>query len=160
MTLGNIPLARRNKVDAKILLGYIPSLNYCSESKKKSASFRLAARRLFHRALSAMLRLLRCLSYNGVHLYVNGGLKWFFPYLAVIISDWPEAYAMCATYESSNSLHPCHSCLVDHDMMNNVYLKKENIIIHNENTTKESLCQSIGKQISVHYMRNALWKRP
>ncbi|CAG8797546.1 6300_t:CDS:1, partial [Racocetra fulgida] len=26
MTLGNIPLNRRNKVDAKILLGYIPNL--------------------------------------------------------------------------------------------------------------------------------------
>ncbi|CAG8790126.1 17944_t:CDS:1, partial [Cetraspora pellucida] len=157
MTLGNIPLARRNKVDAKILLGYILSFNYCSEFKKKSASFRLAARRLFHHALSAMLRPLRCLSYNGVHLYVNGGLKWFFSYLVVIISDWPEACTMCATYESSNSLHLCHFCLVDHDTINNVHLKKENIIIRNENTTKESLRQSISKQISVHYIRNALW---
>ncbi|RIB21027.1 hypothetical protein C2G38_1963062 [Gigaspora rosea] len=68
MMLGNIPLARHNKVDAKILLSYIPT-----------------ARKLFYRALAAMLRPLRSLSYNGIHLYVNGSLKWFFPYLALII---------------------------------------------------------------------------
>ncbi|KAF0413270.1 zn-finger domain-containing protein [Gigaspora margarita] len=81
MMLGNIPLARCNKVDAKILLSYIPSLDYY----------------------------------------------------------WPEACVMCATYGSPKSLHPCHSCLVDRNTINNVNLKKENIIIHNENSTKNSL---------------------
>ncbi|CAG8817723.1 8582_t:CDS:2, partial [Gigaspora rosea] len=70
MMLGNIPLARHNKVDAKILLSYIPSLDYCSVSKK-TAPFRSAARKLFYRALAAMLRPLRSLSYNGIHLYVT-----------------------------------------------------------------------------------------
>ncbi|CAG8592262.1 26300_t:CDS:2 [Dentiscutata erythropus] len=72
MTLGNIPLTRRNKIDAKILFGYIPT----------------------------MLQLLRSLS------------------------------------------------------------NTENIIIRNKNTTKASLRQGNSKKISVHHIRNALWKRP
>ncbi|CAG8681185.1 17436_t:CDS:1, partial [Cetraspora pellucida] len=106
----------------------------------------------------AMLRSLRSLSHNGIHLYVNRNLKWFFLYLVLMISDWPKVYVMCATYRSPKSSHPCYSCLIDHDTMNNVNLKKKNIIIHNENITKNSLRQDVGKQISVHNMRNALWQ--
>ncbi|GES83120.1 hypothetical protein GLOIN_2v1783703 [Rhizophagus clarus] len=102
MTLGNIPLACRNKVDAKILLGYIPNLEYC---------------------------------------------------------NWPEACAMGAIYGSSNSSHPYHFCLVDRNTLNNVHIKKENIIIRNEHDTKNVLRQGNGKQISTYYIRNALWKR-
>ncbi|CAG8775018.1 8451_t:CDS:2, partial [Cetraspora pellucida] len=61
----------------------------------------------------AMLRPLRSLSYNSIYLYVNGNLKWFFPYLALIISDWPEACVMCAVYGSPKSSHSCHFCLID-----------------------------------------------
>src|SRR6266498_880071 len=120
MTLGNIPLARRNKVDAKILLGYIPSIKYHSTSEKQSEQYRSAARKLFHCALATILRPLRVLSNSGIHLYVNNGLKWFYPFLALIISDWPEACAMGAIYGSSNSLHPYHFCLVDRNAMNNI----------------------------------------
>jgi hypothetical protein len=160
MTLGNIPLARRNKIDAKILLGYIPSLEYHSTFEKKSAQFRSAARELFHHALATVLRPLRVLSHTGVHLYINNNLKWFYPFLALIISDWPEACAMGAVYGSSNSLHPCHFCLVDRNAMNDIHIKKEDIIIRNENDTKNALRQGNNKQISTYYIRNALWKRP
>jgi hypothetical protein len=77
MTLGNIPLARRNKTDAKILLGYIPSLEHHSLSEKQSPQFRSASRNLFHHALAEILRPLRILSNTGIHLYVNSDLKWF-----------------------------------------------------------------------------------
>jgi hypothetical protein len=160
MTLGNIPLDRRNKVDAKILLGYIPSLDHHSTSEKQSTKYRSAARELFHCALAAILRPLRILSDTGIHLYVNGSLKWFYPFLALIISDWPEACAMGAVYGSSNSLHPCHFCLVDRNEMNNVHIEKKDIVIRNESNTKDFLRQGKGKQISVYYVRNALWKRP
>ncbi|PKB94531.1 hypothetical protein RhiirA5_438560 [Rhizophagus irregularis] len=136
MTLGNIPLARRNNTDAKILLSYIPSIEYCSTSEKKSAQYHSATRELFHCALATILRPLRVLSYTGIYLYVNKIFKWFYPFLALIISDWPEAYAMGTIYGSSNALHPCHFCLVDRDSMNNIHIKKEDIIIHDENNTK------------------------
>ncbi|CAG8792058.1 32809_t:CDS:2, partial [Gigaspora margarita] len=160
MILGNIPLARHNKTDAKILLGYVPNLEYNSTSEKQSAKFRSARRKLFYYMLAAMLRPLRSLNNTGVHLYINGSLKWFYPYLAFIISDWPEACLMSATYGSPSSLHPCYFCLLDHNAINNVHLEKENIIICNENTTKNFLRQGNSKQISVHHLRNALWKRP
>ncbi|EXX52081.1 hypothetical protein RirG_256170 [Rhizophagus irregularis DAOM 197198w] len=136
MTLGNIPLARRNNTDAKILLSYIPSIEYCSTSEKKSAQYHSATHELFHCALATILRPLRVLSYTGIYLYVNKIFKWFYPFLALIISDWPEAYAMGTIYGSSNALHPCHFCLVDRDSMNNIHIKKEDIIIHDKNNTK------------------------
>ncbi|CAG8721078.1 7670_t:CDS:2, partial [Gigaspora rosea] len=71
MTLGNIPLTCRNKVDAKVLLSYIPNLEHHSTSENYSAKFRAATRKLFYRAFAAMLRLLRSLSNTGVHFYVN-----------------------------------------------------------------------------------------
>ena len=103
---------------------------------------------------------MRILSDTGIHLYVNDSLKWFYPYLALIISDWPEACTMCNVYGSSNSLHPCHFCLVDRNIMNNIHIKKEDIIIRNENDTKDALRQGNEKQISAYNIRNALWKRP
>lgn len=157
---GNIPLARRNKIDAKILLGYIPNLESYNVSEKQSAKFRIAMRKLFHRALATVLKPLRILSNTGIHLYVNGSIRWFYPLLALIISDWPEACTMCTVYGSSNSLHPCHFCLVDRNAMNDVHINEENITIRNENDTKDALRHDNGKQISVYNIRSALWKRP
>src|SRR5688572_19197675 len=91
MTIENIPLACRNKVDAKILLGYIPNLEYNNTYEKHLTQFRTASRELFHHALATILRPLRILSNTGIHLYVNNSLMWFYPYLAFIIADWPEA---------------------------------------------------------------------
>ncbi|CAG8801110.1 24324_t:CDS:2, partial [Dentiscutata erythropus] len=113
MTLGNFSLNHCNKIDAKILLGYIPSLEYNSISQKQPFQFRLATRKLFHHTFAAMLQLLRSLSNTGIHLYVNESLKWFYPHLALIILNWPEACMICASCGSPNSLHPCHFCLVD-----------------------------------------------
>ena len=85
---------------------------------------------------------LRVINKKGVHLYINNNLEWFYPYLALIIADWPKACAICATYGSPNSLHPCHFCLVDRDALNNVHIKEEDIIIRYENDIKINLCQN------------------
>jgi hypothetical protein len=42
--------------------------------------------------------------------------------------------------------------------MNNIHIKKENIIIHNEYDTKKALREDNGKQILIYHIRNALWK--
>ncbi|RIB20124.1 hypothetical protein C2G38_2180082 [Gigaspora rosea] len=125
MKLGNIPLTRHNKVDAKVLLGYIPNLEHHSTSEKYSAKFRAVTCKLFHQAFAAMLRPLRSLCNTGFHLYVNSNLKWFYPYLALVISDWPEACSICAIYESPNCSCPSHFCLVDRNAMNNVLIEKK-----------------------------------
>ncbi|CAG8597600.1 15777_t:CDS:2 [Racocetra fulgida] len=102
----------------------------------------MPARKLFHKTLATMLRPLRSLSNTGIHLYINDNIKWFYPYLALIISDWPEASLMCTIYGTPNSLRSCHFCLVDRNFLNNIHLEKENIIIHNENMTKDGLRQA------------------
>ncbi|GES89528.1 hypothetical protein GLOIN_2v1487802 [Rhizophagus clarus] len=73
------------------------------------------------------------------------GIEYEFEYRtvldALIISDWPEACAMGAIYRSSNSSYPYYFCLVDHNTLNNVHIKKEDIIIRNEHDTKNVLRQ-------------------
>ncbi|CAG8756932.1 27501_t:CDS:2 [Gigaspora margarita] len=54
------------------------------------------------KAFAAMLQSLRLLSNTRVHLYINSNLKWFYPYLALVILDWPETCSMCAIYGSPN----------------------------------------------------------
>ena len=81
---------------------------------------------------------------------------WFYPYLAFIIADWPEACMMCGVYDSPNSLHPCHFCLVERNMINDVHITKEDIHIRNENDTKNALRYGKDKEISVYNIRNAL----
>ncbi|GES72494.1 hypothetical protein GLOIN_2v1487802 [Rhizophagus clarus] len=80
----------------------------------------------------------------GAYVMPIINFKWFYPFLALIISDWPEACVMDAIYESSNSSHPCHFCLVDRNTLNNIHIKKEDIIICNEHDTKNILCQGNG----------------
>ncbi|CAB4435547.1 unnamed protein product [Rhizophagus irregularis] len=67
---------------------------------------------------------------------------------------------MCGTYGSSNSLHPCHFCLVDRYAMNDVHIADNDINIRNEDETINSLRNGEAKLISMHHIRNALWKRP
>ncbi|CAG8597709.1 17253_t:CDS:1 [Funneliformis caledonium] len=156
MTNGNIPLAYCNKDNAKILLDYIPNLEYNNTYEKHSTQFQKILRELFYHALATILRPLRILSNTGIYLYVNGNLMWFYPYLAFIIADWLEAYMMCGVYGSSNSLHLCHFCLVKCNMMNDVHIAKEDIHIHNKNDTKNALRYDKDKEILVYNIRNAL----
>lgn len=62
---------------------------------------------------------------------------------------------MCNVYGSSNSLHPCHFCLIDRDKMNNTHIKEEDLKIRNENDTKDALHHGNAKQISAYNIRNA-----
>ncbi|CAG8743433.1 15510_t:CDS:2, partial [Funneliformis caledonium] len=78
------------------------------------------------------------------------------PNFAFIIADWPKACMMCGVYGSPNSLHPCHFCLVECNMMNDVHIAKEDIHIYNENDIKNALRYDKDKEISVYNIRNTL----
>jgi hypothetical protein len=54
LTLGNIASWRRNKPDAKVLLGYLPQLKTKNISQKKSKSFKLAKHALYQYALDIL----------------------------------------------------------------------------------------------------------
>ena len=56
LTLGNIISWRRNKPDAKVLLGYLPQLKAKTISQKRSEGFRLAKRALYQYSLDILIR--------------------------------------------------------------------------------------------------------
>ncbi|RHZ70570.1 hypothetical protein Glove_270g4 [Diversispora epigaea] len=55
VSLGNIPTWRRNKEDAKQLLGYLPILSAKNEKEKKSSEFKELARETFHNSIKFLL---------------------------------------------------------------------------------------------------------
>src|SRR5438552_18959072 len=61
VSLGNIPIWRRNKPDAKQLLGYLPILENASKN---------IVRETFHKSLQHLLKPIILLQ-NGVYLLVN-----------------------------------------------------------------------------------------
>jgi hypothetical protein len=78
MSIGNIKNWRRNKSDAKELLGYLPILKARDINEKKSTNFKMAARETFHESLKVLLNPILSLN-NGLDLTLNDEPFWFFP---------------------------------------------------------------------------------
>ena len=55
ISLGNIPMWRRNKEDAKEFLGYLPIISARDETKKKSSHFKKLVRETFHNSIGFLL---------------------------------------------------------------------------------------------------------
>src|SRR5207249_10824968 len=55
LTLGNIISWRRNKLDAKVLLGYLPILKAKTISQKRSKGYKLAKSALYQHALDMLI---------------------------------------------------------------------------------------------------------
>src|SRR5436305_3343942 len=70
VSIGNIKNWRRNKSDAKQLLGYFSILETSDNSDKKSDDFKNATRKAFHKSLEVLLNSL--LNDNGIDLTLNG----------------------------------------------------------------------------------------
>jgi hypothetical protein len=69
ISIGNIKNWRRNKSDAKQLLGYLPILQAKDKSEKNSTNFKKAARQAFHESLKVLLEPL--LSNISINLTLN-----------------------------------------------------------------------------------------
>ena len=78
VSIGNIKNWRRNKPDAKQLLGYLPILESKDNSEKQKDKFKNAARESFHKSLELLLDPLLKLN-NGIDLTLNGNTIWFYP---------------------------------------------------------------------------------
>jgi len=107
MSIGNIKNWRRNKPNAKQLLGYLPILKASDNTEKKSENFKIAVRKAFHKSLEVLLDPFLSLS-NGIDLDLNNESIWFFPRISVVIADLPEAATYCLTYKSALANFPCH----------------------------------------------------
>ena len=119
VSLGNIPIWRRNKLDAKQLLGYLPILEAASKD---------LVREVFHKSLRHLLEPIISLK-NGIDLVVNNEKLWFYPRVSTIIADWPEAASFCLVHKSPNSNLPCHSCLIKRNDLANTDLSSDDIIL-------------------------------
>lgn len=156
ISLGNIPTWRRNKEDAKQLLGYLPILSAKDESEKKSSQFKKLVRETFHNTLKFLLEPL-FEGDNGIDFKVNGDTIWFFPRISMIICDWPEACTFSLTYKSTNSKYPCHFCLVPRDNLANTNL---NIILRNHENMIEYYNNDTENSASLEPVYNYFWDIP
>lgn len=156
ISLGNIPTWRRNKSDAKQLLGYLPIIKSSNIMEKRSQNFKNIKNEVFHKSLEIILKPLITLK-NGVDLSIDNKIYWFIPKISVIISDWPEASTFCLTYKSSNSNNPCHFCLVTKDNLANINLSEENILPRTHKNMKENLQLNSEKLVSIENISNSFW---
>jgi hypothetical protein len=159
LTLGNIASWRRNKPDAKVLLGYLPQLKTKTISQKKSKDYRSAKNVLYQHALDILTRPL--LNYeNGFDLKMDDAELWCFPFISVFLGDLPESAAITLTFNSVNCSHPCHKCLIERNNLNNVKLKDNQITLRTPENMKAAINNNIADQCSIHSMENIFWKHP
>ncbi|RHZ55434.1 hypothetical protein Glove_415g2 [Diversispora epigaea] len=115
ISIGNISTKRRNKSDAKQLLGYLPILKAKDKSEKKSKDFKKLVRLTFHNSMKFLLDPL--FAEKGIDLEVDNKTFWFFPRISTIICDWLEAATFSLVYKSTNSNFPCHFCLISKTLL-------------------------------------------
>jgi len=82
ISLGNIPTWRKNKEDAKQLLGYLPILSAKDEREKKSSEFKKLVCETFHNSIKFLLDPLFTNDDDdgdGIELKIKNEIFWFFP---------------------------------------------------------------------------------
>ncbi|RHZ82761.1 hypothetical protein Glove_103g91 [Diversispora epigaea] len=155
VSLGNIPTWRRNKEDAKQLLGYLPILSAKNEKEKKSSEFKELARETFHNSIKFLLDPL--FQGDSVDFNIYDKDIWFFPRISTIICDWPEACTFSLTYKSANSNYPCHFCLVQREDL--IDIKKE-VILRNHVNMKEYFDSNTSNLAGLERVNNYFWSIP
>ncbi|CAB4446635.1 unnamed protein product [Rhizophagus irregularis] len=154
----NIPTWRRNKPDAKQLLGYLPILEAANNSEKKSPTFKILVRETFHKSLQHLLELINIK--DGIELLVKNEKIWFYPRISIIITDWPEAATFCLTYKSSNSKFPCHFCMVARDNFANINLLPSDVKLRTHEEMFKHFNENTEKTICIESVPNFFWKIP
>lgn len=150
VSLGNIPIWRRNKLDAKQLLGYLPILEAANKD---------LVCEVFHKSLRHLLEPIILLE-NGVDLSVNNENIWFYPRVSTIIADWPEAASFSLVYKSSNSNRPCHFCLVKKDDLANTDLSSDDITLRTHSEMRKHLEDNTQKSVCIESVPNFFWDFP
>lgn len=157
LSLGNISTWRRNKQDAKQLIGYLPIIKG-SNSEKQSSHFKNIVRETFHNCLKIILEPIQSLSEKGIDLLLGDKYIWFFPKISTIIADWPEAASFCLTYKSTNSKHPCHFCLVSKENLADLKLTGNDLILRNHQNMQKYFNLDDEKSVCIESVQNIFWK--
>ncbi|RHZ82219.1 hypothetical protein Glove_110g103 [Diversispora epigaea] len=163
ISLGNIPTWRRNKEDAKQLLGYLPILSAKDEREKKSSEFKKLICETFHNSIKFLLDPLFTNDDDdgdGIELKIDNEIFWFFPRVSTIICDWPEACTFSLTYKSTNSNYPCHFCLVLKENLNNTRLRDNQMVLYNKENMLQYYNNSTTEKASLEPVFNYFWNIP
>jgi hypothetical protein len=126
LSLGNINNSRRNKPDAKTIIGFIPIIK--SEGRKNQY-LREISLKVFHKCMEILLDPLIKQPKHGIYFNINNKIESCFMKLSVIIADWPEASTFCLTYKSSNGLRPCHTCTITRDKLNSLDISPNQFVL-------------------------------
>ncbi|RHZ44430.1 hypothetical protein Glove_726g10 [Diversispora epigaea] len=154
LSLGNIPTWRRNKEDAKQLLGYFPILSAKNKTEKESSDFKKLARKTFHDSIKFLLDPL-FQGDGGVDFNIDDEDVWFFPRISTIICDWPEACTFSLTYKSANSNYPCHFCLVQKEDL--IDIRKDQLILRDHVNMKEYFNNGTSNSAGLEQVDNYFW---
>ncbi|RHZ75790.1 hypothetical protein Glove_209g4 [Diversispora epigaea] len=150
ISIGNISTKRRNKSDAKQLLGYLPILKAKDKFEKKSKDFKKLVRLTFYNSMKFLLDFL--FAKKGIDLEVDNETYWFFPRISTIICDWPEATTFNLVYKSTNSNFPCHFCLISKTLLSNTDLS--DITFRNNENMQEYFYNDAGQDVSLENISN------
>ncbi|RHZ84366.1 hypothetical protein Glove_82g20 [Diversispora epigaea] len=148
---------KRNKEDAKQLLGYFPILSVKNKTEKESSDFKKLARKTFHDSIKFLLDPL-FQGDGGVDFKIDGKDVWFFPRISTIICNWPEACTFSLTYKSANSNYPCHFCLVQKEDLINI--RKDQLILRNHVNMKEYFNNGTSNSAGLEQVDNYFWNIP
>jgi hypothetical protein len=160
LTLGNISSWRRNKPDAKALVCYLLILKAKTNSEKKSKSFLLAKRALFHHAFDTIMHPLLPYKDIGFDLRTNNGDLWCFPFISTLLGDLPENATQTLVYSSVKCKFPCQKCLISNENLNNLSLNNDQIELRTPETMKNIIEQGLAQQYSMYRMKNIFWNYP
>jgi hypothetical protein len=158
VSIGNIKNWRRNKSDAKQLLGYLPILQAKDTSDKNSVNFKKAVRQVFHESLKILLDPL--LKDTNISLTLNNEKIQFCPRISVVIADWPEAATYCLTYKSAMSNFPCHFCLVSRNDLANINLQSNEIKPRTHVDMRLYFNENLGSTVCIEDVYNTFWDLP
>jgi hypothetical protein len=153
ISFGNIPNWRRNKSDAKILVGYLPKIKSKDINTKNSESFRRLQRMVFQQCIKILLSPI--LNTKDMYFVVKNNIYPFTPKISVILSDLAEAAIFSGTYSSPTSKSPCCNCLVTNEVLNSMNLS--NITIRKPNEMKKVINEGNQKKFSIHPESNFFW---
>ncbi|PKB93885.1 hypothetical protein RhiirA5_440079 [Rhizophagus irregularis] len=156
LSLGNIPIWRRNKRDAKVLLGILPKLKSHHNRKNNKANFISAKRILYQHCFDIMTEPI--FKSNGLDIKMNNQIIWAFPFLSEFIGDLPEDAALTLTYNSSRCKRPCHICIITINDLNNPNFPQSQIELRTPYNMQFILNENYCHEYSIHPMRNIFWK--
>ncbi|RHZ73859.1 hypothetical protein Glove_228g34 [Diversispora epigaea] len=154
ISLRNIRTWRRNKEDAKQLLGYLPILS--ANNKGQTSRFKRLTRETFHNSLKFLLDPL--FDEDGIDFKINNKNIRFFPRISTVIGDWPEACTFSLTFKLANSNYPCHFCQTHRNDLTSI--RKDCIIIRNKENMQEYYNNGSAESIGLEQVYNYFWTIP